>query len=72
MDIEIWTWNQITLVYRDGKEKYEVRSKGLCNIETKPIATPIMKYETGPLLNDLMECPTPPKNAYAIGELMDE
>lgn len=44
---------------------------GKAVVEMMSVATPTMKYETSPL-KDLMECPTPPKNAYAIGELMDE
>ncbi|CAN4117943.1 unnamed protein product [Withania somnifera] len=43
---------------------------GKAVVETKPIATPTIKYEIGPLLKDLMEWPTPPKSAYVIGELM--
>ncbi|KAG5616000.1 hypothetical protein H5410_015824 [Solanum commersonii] len=43
---------------------------GKAVVETKRIATPTNKYETGPLLKDLMEWPTPPKSAYVIGELM--
>ncbi|CAN4115638.1 unnamed protein product [Withania somnifera] len=43
---------------------------GKAVIEMKPIATPTIKYEIGPLLKDLMEWPTPPKSAYVIGELM--
>ncbi|MCD7462093.1 NADH:ubiquinone dehydrogenase subunit 5 [Datura stramonium] len=43
---------------------------GKAAVETKPIATPTIKYEIGPLLKDLMEWPTPPKSAYVIGELM--
>ncbi|CAK8575658.1 unnamed protein product [Lathyrus sativus] len=39
-------------------------------VEAKPIATPTIKYEIGPLLNDLMEWPSPPKSAYVIWELM--
>lgn len=36
-------------------------------VEAKPIATPTIKYEIGPLLKDLMG---PPKSAYVIWELM--
>lgn len=39
-------------------------------VEAKPIATPTIKYEIGPLLKDLMEWPSPPKSAYVIWELM--
>jgi len=39
-------------------------------VEVKPIATPTIKYEIGPLLKDLMEWPSPPKSAYVIWELM--
>lgn len=35
-------------------------------VEAKPIATPTIKYEIGPLLKDLMEWPSPPKSAYVI------
>lgn len=38
--------------------------------EAKPIATPTIKYEIGPLLKSLMEWPTAPKSAYVIWELM--
>lgn len=43
---------------------------GKAVVEAKPIATPTIKYEIGPLLKDLMEWPSPPKSAYVIGELM--
>ena len=43
---------------------------GKAVVEAKPIATPTIKYEIWPLLTDLMEWPSPPKSAYAIGELM--
>ncbi|KAL5798314.1 hypothetical protein ACOSQ2_003134 [Xanthoceras sorbifolium] len=39
-------------------------------VEAKPIATPTIKYEIGPLLKDLMEWPSPPKSAYVIWELI--
>ena len=39
-------------------------------VEAKPIATPTIKYEIGPLLKDLMEWPSPPKSACVIWELM--
>jgi len=39
-------------------------------VEVKPIATPTIKYEIGPLLKDLMEWPSPPKSAYVIWKLM--
>lgn len=43
---------------------------GKAVVEAKPIATPTIKYEIGPLLKDLMEWPSPPKSAYVISELM--
>jgi len=43
---------------------------GKAVVEAKPIATPTIKYEIGPLLKDLMEWPSSPKSAYVIGELM--
>lgn len=39
-------------------------------VEAKPISTPTIKYEIGPLLKDLLEWPSPPKSAYVIRELM--
>lgn len=39
-------------------------------VEAKPIATPTIKYEIGPLLKDLLEWPSPSKSAYVIRELM--
>ena len=39
---------------------------GKAVVEAKPIATPTIKYEIGPLLKDLMEWPSPPKSAYVM------
>uniref|UniRef100_A0A803MRN5 Cytochrome c assembly protein domain-containing protein n=1 Tax=Chenopodium quinoa TaxID=63459 RepID=A0A803MRN5_CHEQI len=43
---------------------------GKAVVEAKPIAPPTIKYEIGPLLQNWMEWPTPPKSAYVIWELM--
>lgn len=42
-----------------------VSTAGKAVYETKPIATPTIKYEIGPLLKDLMEWPSPKKEGYS-------